>query len=193
MCYKVEIAEGKAKVFTPYNADFVKRIKQVGGARWDAESKCWTVAEDAVPAVREIMRNVYGRDDVVEGETVKVRLTFNSEVSAWRDSVTVLGHSISHAWGRDSGAKPGDDVYFISGGCTSGGSVKNWYSVVKEGSVVELGKVAKDLLESQKDQLAEDDISFEIIENKMINKTVLEEERKRLMERIAEIDRLLAE
>ena len=38
---KIEINAGKANVFTPYNKDFVAKIKQIGGARWNGSARCW--------------------------------------------------------------------------------------------------------------------------------------------------------
>ncbi len=55
--------DGKAEVYTPYDAEFVCEIKTIGGARWDKEKRCWTVSVDKVETVRKIMRDVYGEDD----------------------------------------------------------------------------------------------------------------------------------
>ena len=32
---KIEIVDTKAYIYTPYNAEFVKAIKGIGGARWN--------------------------------------------------------------------------------------------------------------------------------------------------------------
>lgn len=64
--------DGKTRLYTPYNAEFVERVKTAGG-RWDADAKCWTVRTDALEIVRGIMRDVYGMDDSPARETVRVR------------------------------------------------------------------------------------------------------------------------
>ena len=69
---KVEIKNGKANLYTPYNADFVKAIKALGGARWNASSRCWTISESMLPQARKIMMDVYGHTDEEQGETVEV-------------------------------------------------------------------------------------------------------------------------
>lgn len=191
MDFKITIANGMAQIKTPYNANFVAKIKMVGGAKWDAEKRRWTVPESAVPAVREIMRDVYGRDDLIEGETVSVRLTFAETVEKTTTSVIIMGHTISRAYGRDSGANPGDGVSFVLGECFSGGSMRNWTSGVKSGSVVIIDKVPIALYEREKDQLPRG-VTCEIVENDCPTSRIqLEEEKSRLLARIAEIDKML--
>lgn len=191
MDFKITIANGMAQIKTPYNANFVAKIKMVGGAKWDAEKRRWTVPESAVPAVREIMRDVYGRDDLVEGETVSARLTFAETIERTTTSVIIMGHTISRAYGRDSGANPGDGVSFVQGECFSGGSMRNWTSGVKGGSVVIIDKVPIALYEREKDNLPRG-VTCEIVENDCPTSRIqLEEEKSRLLARIAEIDKML--
>ena len=65
MCnIKVTIKDGRASVFPPFNRDFVNAIRNVGGRKWDADDKCWTVPEEALPEVRKIMMEVYGETDL---------------------------------------------------------------------------------------------------------------------------------
>lgn len=191
MDFEITIANGLAKIRTPYNANFVAKIKMVGGAKWDAETRRWTVPESAVPAVREIMRDVYGRDDLVEGETVSVRLTFAETVEKTTTSVIIMGHTISRAYGRDSGANPGDGVSFVQGDCFSGGSARNWTSGVKGGSVVIVDKAPLALYEREKGNLPRG-VTCEIVENDWPTSRIqLEEEKARLLARIAGIDKML--
>ena len=78
MCnIKVTIKDGRASVFTPFNRDFVAAIRNVGGRKWDGESKCWTVPEESLPQVRQIMMDVYGETDLPDaGGSVTVKVTF---------------------------------------------------------------------------------------------------------------------
>ena len=69
---KVAVKDGKAELYTPYNADFVKAIKALGGARWNASKRCWTISEDMLTQAREIMMDVYGHTDEEQSETVEV-------------------------------------------------------------------------------------------------------------------------
>lgn len=82
---KIEIVDTKAYIYTPYNAEFVKAIKGIGGARWNRDKSAWAIPADCADQAREIMRRVYGEDDRPDcGEHVDVRLTFDSSVSEWQ-------------------------------------------------------------------------------------------------------------
>lgn len=186
---KIEAKDGVANVYTPYNPDFVKKIKGIGGAKWNDSQKCWSIPETAVEAVREIMADIYGYSDVKENETVSLKITFNKAIHSERSDVVLFGKVLAHAYGRDSGARVGDDVAYISGGATSGGSVKNWDSVVREGSVAILSNVNKSVYEKAE---TEYDITVEVIKAKEDKQSLLEE-KERLLKRIIEIEKLLQE
>lgn len=160
---RVEVNGGKADLYTPYSADFVKAIKALGGARWNASKRCWTISEDMLPQARAIMMEVYGYTDEEQGETITVKATFAEDVCEECDSVVILGKTVARAYGRDTGAKPGEDVMFLEGTPTSGGSRIHWDSVVRAGSVVMLYKVSKALYDAKKDSLP-DGVSVEIVE-----------------------------
>ena len=187
--FEVKNNGNTASIYTPYNAEFVRRVKNAGG-RWDANEKCWAVPSSAVDAVREIMRDVYGRDDVDAGQTVKVRLTFEDRVHGdFCEPLTIYGHTISRAFGRDSGARAGEGVYFIKGCPISSGSVKNWTSSVEAGSIVEINDAQRSLVETE---TLPKDITVEIMPSSTeIDADALNAERARLAARIAEIDALL--
>lgn len=189
MCdtFEIKIADGKAAIYTPYNAEFVSRIKLLGG-RWNSSEKCWTVAEFKVDDVRSAMRSIYGRDDQPVAETVDVILTFTAEVSVWHAPVTILGRTIATAWGRDSGARMGDDVMFLEGKPESGGSVKNWHTIVPAGSVVKLPELPKTATEECD---LPNGVTMQII-GEDIDREALLSEREKLLARLAEIDAILA-
>lgn len=186
---KIEFKDGIAKVYTPYNPDFVSKIKGVGGAKWNGTEKCWNIPAEAIEVARTIMTDVYGYNDESTNETVSLKLTFKYRYCKDRTDVVMFGKILSHAYGRDSGAKVGDDVAYICGGATSGGSAHNWQSIVKEDSVVTLSNVNINVYEREKDSYDEY-ITVEVIDQK-INCIKLLEEKERLLKRIAEIDKLL--
>lgn len=173
-------------ITTPYNADFVGRIKQLSGSRWDRERKAWLVPASAEDAVREIMRAVYGRDDRPT-QTVTVRIRVPEQKGAFEGPVTIWGKTLASASGRDSGARIGDGVSLIAGSIDSGGSAKNWKSIVQAGAEFILDSVPEGLIETVPDWI-------EIISVKKdgLDPVALQEERSLLLSRIAEIDRLLA-
>ena len=192
MCnIKVTIENGRAKVFTPFNRAFVNAIRNVGGRKWDADEKCWTVPEESLPQVRQIMMTIYGETDLPDaGGSVTVKVTFKEEYSERRDDVVIFKKVIASARGRDSGARPGEDVTYLEGKPTSGGSMKNWESVVPAGCVVLLRHVPLSVWEQDKN--SEFYLAEVVDEGKDVKRKELEEEKARLLARIAEIDKELA-
>lgn len=183
---KIDIENGKAYVYTPYNQEFVKAIKKVGGAKWNGEA--WVVPEVAVSAVREIMLNIYGETDIDHGTNVDIKITFLESFSKDKKGITLFGKTIATATGRNSGARIGDDVAFIKGSPYSGGSVKNWSTDIPKDSICMVYNVPQNMIESEDVE----GLEVEIIRNEASIED-LKREKERLLLRIAEIDKLLAE
>lgn len=172
---------------------YIQRIKQVG-ARWDVSSKRWCINDQSVDVARKIMREVYGEDDQNQGEKVTVIVTFSAAQSALRSDYCLLGKVIAQAYGRDTGARVGEDVAFAEGAPQSGGSVKNWRTVIPAGSVVEIYDVPRSFAEQEieRSESENSEISFEIKNaSGNIDRAALSAERERLLLRIAEIDKML--
>ena len=184
--FKITVADGKANIYTPYNADFVSRVKLLGG-RWNASDRCWAVPEDAVEDVRAAMREIYGRDDRPVVDAADVVLTFGEEVSEYCAPITLLGRTIARAFGRDTGAKVGENVMFIQGAPRSGGSMKNWLTVIPSGCVVKCLRGPRAALDAAE---LPDGVTMEIINTRM-DREALEDEKARLLARLAEIEKLL--
>lgn len=196
MSQLVKIVENgeNIKIYTPYSKDFVKEIKsRVGGAKWNSDDSCWIASLDSIEIVREIMRDVYGIDDLMENDDrkVTVKVTFESVYDALCDSCRLLGKEICIAKGRDSGGKAGRDVIFLKGKPTSGGSMRNWYSIVDKGCVVLLKNVSAALWEKFC-EVPQYGIVAELV-SESIDRDALEKERAELLTRLAEINRLLGE
>ena len=145
-----------------------------------------------LPQVRQIMMEVHGETDLPNTcGSATVKVTFKEEYSERRDDVIIFKKVIASARGRDSDARPGDDVTFLEGEPTSGGSMKSWESVVPAGCVVLLRHVPRTVWEQDKDS---EYYTAEIVdEGKDVKRKEFEEEKARLLARIAEIDKLLAE
>lgn len=187
---QVEIKNGNAYIASPYNVEFVRRIKLSGG-KWSAASKRWYVPEPALPAVRAMMAEVYGEtDEGPASEYVTLVVEWLEDDGVTCGPVTLAGRVIASAWGRDSGAKPGTNVSFIAGSPASGGSVKNWQTQVPEGCVVEIYYVplskAQEIVNNHPARM-----EVSIKGAPVIDKDALKAEREQLLKRVAEIDALL--
>lgn len=184
----INIGNGKISIDTPYNPSFVQKIKQTD-AHWNPKNKTWEAEERNINAIRRIMREVYGMDDLPQ-ELVSVRVRVgDSSISALTKPVIMFGKTIASAFGRDSGARVGEGVCFESGKACSGGSVKNWHTTIEADSVFVIHDVPKAAVEQK---LGWDDKygTFEIIPDADPN-AVLLAEKEALLKRLAEIDVLL--
>ena len=190
LAISIEQKDGKAYIRSPYNADFVRRVKLMGG-KWDADSRRWVVCSDAVDAVRKIMVEIYGESDESPAfETVTLIVEFLRDVSSPSGPYCLGGKPLAIATGRDSGAKPGEGVAFIEGSPKSGGSAKNWYTIIPAGCVVEIYHIPK----SKAVELLSEQPTYYKVSIKSQNQADREElvrEKKKLLERLSEINRLL--
>lgn len=184
--FEIKVNDGNCKIYTPYNKDFIAKLKLLGG-RWDAPGSCWTISQRCIEEVRSAMREVYGRDDSPVADTADVLFTFEETVSANRASLVLLGRTIASAYGRDSGVRVGDGVMFLQGKPKSGGSVKNWETIVPSGCVVKVFDVPKSLIERAD---LPDGVALEIV-GQNVDVQSLKDELARLTARVKEIRRQL--
>lgn len=188
---KIINAENKLLVYTPYNPIFVKKIKQIIGAKWDPDKKAWIAPESALETIRSIMMSVYGESDVsAPVEKVSVILTYHAEYAEERQAVAFAGQTIAMAFGRDSGAKISPEVCFLAGGATSGGSAKHWETVIKKDSVVQIRNLPLALVQAEIKNLDSSGVAVKIIKQNDQIDTLLAE-KKVLEKRLAEINAIL--
>ena len=187
---KIEVKAGKANVFTPYNKEFVAKIKQIGGARWNGSSRCWTVPEAEVDTVRAYMREVYGETDLPdEGDRVTVEVTFLEEATDWDGEISLFGRQICRAFGRDSGARVGEGVTLIDGKIGSGGSRANWTVWIGEGARFRVRNLPRKALSIESPYK----IEVREVQQDGVDREALMAEREKLQARLAEIEALLSE
>jgi len=99
MDFRIDVENGKAKLTTPYNPEFVKKIKNAGG-KWNRAEKVWVVDEDNIEYAREIMNDVYGRSDLPTSDLVDVKITFEYEKGEFCAPYVIMGKVVSRAYGR---------------------------------------------------------------------------------------------
>lgn len=187
MEFKIIFSDDKIKVYSPYNSEFVRRIKNMKG-KW--RDGCWEVRADLIEEVRALMVEIYGRDDR-PAKMVNIKVTAKDVLASdYCAGLEMFGRRICRAYGRDSGAKISDGIAFLKGDCTSAGSAKNWYTRILKDSVFIIYDVPASALEFENPY--SDDIEIEVIEKKeSVNKEDLLKEKEQLLKRIAEIDELL--
>ena len=189
---KVEIKKVGEQIIakSEYHPDLPREAKKLGG-RWNPERKAWVFDARDFDRVRKLYRNTYGTDGSDNGETVTIKAELTSEDEDFeRCGGYYLGPvCIGRAFGRDSGAKLSSNIVCLQGGLTSGGSVKNWATVVRKGTVIEI----RDLPKGTAQELLDNPPIFweTSAVDERIDREALVAERERLVARIAEIDKLL--
>lgn len=131
----------------PYHPDTPKLFRNVGG-KFD---KVWVFDERDGDRVKNILEDIFGTHDSDSCVKVDVRLAFDEEIYAAKDALYLAGRQIARATGRDSCARIGEGVIVIEGKAPySGGSAKNWATIVNPGTVLEI----RDLPKAAADKLA---------------------------------------
>lgn len=182
---KITVENTRAKVYTPYNKEFVAKIKLIGGAKWEAAEKCRSIPKEEIETARAYMVDVYGMSDIPDtSEKVNVEVRFNADDYERCEGISLFGRTVIRAFGRDSGARVGEDVTLVSGNISSGGSMKNWETQVSAGTVLRIRNVSRKALEIPHCY----DITVTEIGAPEIDREALLAERERLLARIAEID-----
>ena len=119
-----------------YNSVLVKRCHELNG-KWDAENKAWVFPL------------------ILEAEVEDLDYQYNADVNYYDvtldeyeacEPFSLAGYKIATATGRDSGAVLANDVILLSGNVSSGGSVKNWTTLVKGVIRIELSKPLADAI-----------------------------------------------
>lgn len=126
---KQGICSFKPKSFNCWSTNSCKDL----GGRWDHEEKSWIFSSLVSDKVDDL-------EDLYNGNFINVEISLKGDhpKTCCGDSVDFIGYPISIASSRDSGARLGHGVYLLSGKIDSGGSMKNWCSVVYENSVFRL-------------------------------------------------------
>jgi len=184
--------EDEILVSSPYHPALPKAARAIGGS-WDASKKVWIFKISDEHLVKALYLDVYNEWE--NAETVRVRITTHSSMRNVNDSVYICGKQIARATGRDSGARTGEDVRWVSGELpSSGGSAKYWTTFVGADSVFEIVNFPSNALDKLSELAIESNFEYAVVEeelNKSVDVTLLIAEREHLMARIAEIDRLL--
>lgn len=185
------------QIESPYNPKFRDKMIELDGI-WDKPNQCWWLNVKKIQAVREAMKAVFGAADVEERSLRSLKLTFVESDGAYKTDYILFGKVLSHATSLTSGGIAGADVTYLSGQPESGGSVKNWCSVIPAGSVIRLDNVKEQLIESQK--LPSCVRVDYIIPDEKLDRAALEKEKseltgkiRQLQTRLARVEQLLKE
>jgi hypothetical protein len=187
MTTSITTTNTQISVASDYNAGFVSAAKDLGG-KWRAP--CWVFDIRDEDRVRALCVKYYGTDGRV-ADLVTLKIEWKKDSSAQQEAIAVNGRTIARAYGRDSGAKMGDGIVLLVGGFGSGGSVKNWTTRVRGGTVVLVRDFPKSAAELLVKTESETRIYSIEAEAAPVDRDALSEERARLLARLGEINQIL--
>ncbi|MES2999483.1 MAG: hypothetical protein V4787_02230 [Pseudomonadota bacterium] len=178
-------------VKAPFNPSFNAQAKSQLGARFKDER--WVFDARDETAARRLVLERYGYAD--SEVLVSVRVTVADELKECQDPIVRLGRVIAEATGRDSGARLGDGVRLESGAVKSGGSTKNWTTVIADGTVLVVHDVPMRMAKIYLNEPGRNGLNVEIVGgvSTLAENSTLWTERAKLLARVAEIDAALAE
>lgn len=197
MCKRVEteIRDGRLYVACDYNAEFVKRAKQLHG-KWCAASKQWTFDPDIAGDVSDVLLDIYGDDG--NEPVVTVNLIVRVDLLPDGQSISCGGVPVCYRPGRDAAVRVSENAIITAGGFpSSGGSVKNPRCCPNEFTIAKLRDIPEPLYQKmlQDDETRdavtlEDNYQFEV-NNLTAERERLQAELLRIQRRISEIDEKL--
>lgn len=196
MLKTVEIKQsgpGKIEVRAEYHPDFPAAVRGLNGK---FEKPYWYFDSRDEIRIREICRSIYGTDGTdgtSDKPTATIRATAVDDISQSAAGVYLLGRCIAYATGRDSGARLGGNVVLISGRASSGGSVKNWTTVIRKGSMFEIRDLPEGALSLPFNERQWQWQRYTPAGSQAEYATSLRQERDRLVRRLVEIDAELDE
>ena len=113
-----------------YNKHLVNEARKFGGI-WIAKEKHWQFSELVSDEVKELNEKYNTNLVIIEAKA-------KEEIRQLTGSVLCFGYMVAFAFNRDSGAKVGENAALISGEIKSGGSAKNWCTIVEKDSVFKI-------------------------------------------------------
>ena len=113
-----------------YNSILVARCRELGG-KWDGDQSAWVFSGLVENEVEKL-------DEHYNSSLIGVEIIFNNSMHGHQQPVFLAGYTLATANGRDSGARISEGVSVISGGFSSGGSMRNWQTVASQGTVIRM-------------------------------------------------------
>lgn len=141
---KLERTDSGIAVQSPYNQDFVRGAKSLGG-KWD--KPFWHFDARDTGRVEQLLSDIYGWTRPLDDEPL-VTLHLSVGERPWSKPcgpLMIAGIILAQAYGPDRTAKPGDGVIITEGSATGAGTKDNWHTTAAPGTVFEI----RDLPQSQ--------------------------------------------
>ena len=152
----IETVGNEVQVTAPYNIDFVREARNLGG-KWKSFEKLWIFPVAQKDRISNVCMRIFGCDGETEPATCTIRITahYRGTTSDDRTPLLFCGRQVAYGFARDSGARLSDGVVLLEGNVSTGGSRKWWCVNVDGGSVFELSEFPVSLLSKAKEEVAD--------------------------------------
>jgi hypothetical protein len=137
---EITTKDGFIYLVSPYDEDIARKCRNLNGD-WTGNAWKFKYDEDVLAAVKHAVNETFEFDYDAPRATAKIE--FKEDFYQGKAPYTIGGYILSEARGRDSGAKVGPGVLLLEGKIESGGSMKNWSSEVRAGSVFKIKNFPK--------------------------------------------------
>lgn len=105
--------DGVVHFTAPYNRKFPALAHTIAGT-WDTHNEHWVFSPEALPELRELVRQIYGWTEPVVGETATIRMTFTGAQLSL-DEYYLAGQRIFYRATRDAEVRVPNNVSVIDG------------------------------------------------------------------------------
>lgn len=182
---EVQYGDKTISVVSEYNPMFVRKARALHGT-WNKPA--WEFDPSMKDAVRKALMDCYGDDGMSKSVKVHIDLDACDYVQEKEESIYLAGKClIATRFARDSEVKLPYDVFCVDGCfCNRGGSMKHPCVTWEHGTVVEM-----DIPQAVYDE-CKDDEGITLVDDNATKRAALEEEKQKLLQRIAEIDKELS-
>lgn len=191
--FKIEKINDIIRVTTPYNAQFVRRVKNIHG-KWNADEKAWEVSEDAEIALLNLLKEIYAYSpDADTGERVTVEYDAGEIVALQGDDTNIMFSGVKIAWRttRDSKVLLHPATIIIEGDFKSRGGSRSYPSLGECDGVVLRTTIEKHSYDALSDEMK---AKMTIIEKREKDRRKeLEELREKLLKQLADVEKELEE
>lgn len=93
--FEIKLTDNRVSIETPYEPSFVKEVKKLQGAKWNSQSRVWTVDECEMQNAVELIKNIYGVElDADKKVTVKITVISKKLNGSCRKDLVIAGATI---------------------------------------------------------------------------------------------------
>lgn len=113
-----------------YNSWLVNDCQKYGGV-WCPDEKAWIFKDFVSEEIEEL-------DRIYNSALANYEITFAEDYTAFKGSVYLFGVRVAKGSGRDSGAELSSGIAMIEGKINTGGSQKNWETIIFKNTVLRM-------------------------------------------------------